>query len=137
MKRLVILGLGVIALGVGLILGFHVIESFLYFIIAGKIPFTNLFVPPTIMFLLWILVIPCSIIACKASNKTFWQIIETIGKHHQRYLNRQVRWIVRQTHSDLTLLITTVLLQIANELPKNSTVASNLELRRRFVALPS
>lgn len=134
MKRKVVLGLCVFGALVALII--PVSDQIVHFIIAGRVPFTNISIPPLGMLVFWIVAVPLSIAVYRLGTDGLWRMIETIGTLSQRHINRRIRWT--PTH-DTTLLhlCTSVALYAVSQTLANTPSAPDLTMRRRFLALPS
>lgn len=133
MKRAVVLGSIFVGICIALYAG--AADELVFFVISGRIPFTNIVISPFGMIAFWLLVIPVSTLLFPAFRHHFWTTIESIGQMSQRRINRSLRQAIRI--DTLELLLATVLLHIALNLPESSAPLPALELRRRFIALPS
>ena len=118
-----------------ILFGKTMIDSFVVFIIAGRIPIIGLTIPALAMLVFWIALIPATILISKISKASFWRLIGSLGELHQRQINRQIRWLV--TISSLELLLSTVyLVLISDYLSQVSVHQQAISTPRRFMALP-
>ena len=105
-----------------------------FFLIAGKIPFSTIFIPATAMMIFWIVVVPLSLLFRASIVALFWAIVEKAGHFNQRRLNQQIhRSIIDKQFAPILHLYTIVLLRAPNYTDTNST--EKIALRRRFIAL--
>ena len=105
-----------------------------FFLIAGKIPFTSVFIPATIMLLFWVFILPVSLAFRASVVGIFWFTIEKIGHIHQRQLNRRFRETLPiKRRSPLTHLFVITLLHTPH--PAATSAPETVTLRRRFAAL--
>ena len=108
-----------------------------FFLIAGKIPFVDIFISPTIMMIFWITIIPVAFILRHAISATFWSIVEEIGKFHQRQINRAYYRIteIKKFTPFINLYVVTILMILDNPNIDDSRILQLPTLRRRFIAL--
>ena len=109
-------------------------NELLLFVLAGRVPFINVVIPPVAMFLFWLLIVPISIILWRIFNLSTWKILESIAAAHQRYLNRRVRLFTPPLSPQTISLITAALLAIETE--NRQSPAPTSAMRRRLAPLP-
>lgn len=133
MRKMVVCAL--VVLSAGILYTSGLLAELSFFLIAGKIPFTTLFIPATAMMFFWILIVPLSLLFRASIVALFWASIETMGQLHQRQLNRRSRQsLLAKQYTPLLHLYVVALLT----LPRSSTQKNSVEttaLRRRFAAL--
>ena len=110
-------------------------NELLLFLLAGRLPFTNVIVPPIIMFLFWLLIVPVTMAIWRILDLSIWKAIESIGATHQRYLNRHIRLFTPPLTPTSISLISLTLLAIEAE--SRQTATSTPAVRRRFASLPA
>lgn len=120
---------GVVVLGV-----YFFTDELLLFIMAGQIPFTNLFISPIGMLLFWILIVPSFMLFWRIGSQSFWSVIGAIGAWHQRTLNRRIRQFMPPLSSRTICLIATALLAIETE--RRQPLLPTPAMRRRLEPLP-
>ena len=104
-----------------------------FFLIAGKVPYTTIFIPAMSMLLFWILIVPVSWMFRASLVGIFWFAVEKIGTLHQRHLNRRFRETLAAKRRDpLTNLFVITLLHTPQPITSSTELATP---RRRFAAL--
>ena len=88
MKRAVVLGSIFVGICIALYAG--AADELVFFVISGRIPFTNIVISPFGMIAFWLLVIPVSTLLFPAFRRHFWTTIESIGQMSQRRINRSL-----------------------------------------------
>lgn len=133
MRKMVVSAL--IVFGAVIIFSSSLLSELSFFLIAGKIPFTTMFIPATAMMIFWVLVVPISIIFRNSIVALFWIIVEVLGRIHQLHLNRRYRQVIlAKQFAPLLHLYTIALLELPQSIAQSgSTEASTL--RRRFATL--
>lgn len=82
------------------IAGYIAREELFSFIVIGKVPFTGIIIPSTVMVVFWIGIVPAYILFANSIKKLFWSLISVIGEKHQQSLNRRYRILQRHTQAN-------------------------------------
>lgn len=134
MRRKLIIGLAFFT--TLLLTGSRFFDSFVTFIVSGRVPVLGVVIPPTLMIILWTAILPVVAITHKISKVGLWNLVETIGDIHQRQINRHIRW--RIASSDLLLVLAAVYIHRLAKLPSEKPSKHQaLFTPRRFIALPA
>ena len=133
MKQLAILGS--IVASMCLVLFTIAPNQLMAFMLAGHVPFTDLTVPPVAMLLFWLLTLPTCLLIYRITSDGFWKSIEQIGHISQRQINRTIRW--RAESYTIHLLLASVMVHVAINLPHSTVSNPELSFRRRFLPLPA
>ena len=112
-------------------------EQLVFFVLVGRIPFTEITLSATTMLIVWLAIIPGLLINLPLLSKLAWSLIDKIGLLNQRKIN--TRWNLRQKIERIysVNLIAVTMLDIAAQIPDSSTDNPELFLRRRFMPLPA
>lgn len=107
------------------------------FLIAGKIPFIDVFISPIIMMAFWIAIVPTIFLFRYTISSIFWKIIEEIGKLHQRQINLTYYHIteIKKFTPFINLYVVTILAILNNPNVDDTYILQMPALRRRFIAL--
>lgn len=81
-----------------------VVDQLFFFIFLGKIPFTNISLPATVMIIFWVTIVPLAIFVRKSLSASLWKIIDIASDIAQRRINRAIRYITPAQKSELVLL---------------------------------
>ena len=135
MKQLVAILCGIIIVLGLFFVGFF--EQLVFFVLVGRIPFTEITLSATTMLIVWLAIIPGLLINLPLLSKLAWSSIDKIGLLNQRKIN--TRWNLRQKIERIysVNLIAVTMLDIAAQIPDSSTDNPELYLRRRFMPLPA
>ena len=135
MKQLVAILCGIIIVLGLFFVGFF--EQLVFFVLVGRIPFTEITLSATTMLIVWLVIIPGVLINLPLLSKLAWSLIDNIGLLNQRKIN--TRWNLRQKIERIysVKLIAVTMLAIAAQIPDSSTDNPELFFRRRFMPLPA
>ena len=132
--RKMVVGL-LIFFGVTLIFVSNLASELSFFLIAGKIPYTTLFLSPSFMMVFWIIVVPMILIFRRTLANLLWNLVEKVGKLHQLHLNRHFyRSMLTKRYSPSVKLYFSALLSTLS-MPIKNSITSKENTRRRYAAI--
>lgn len=85
---------------IGVAIAGHIAREELFsFIVIGKVPFTGIIIPSTMMVVFWIGIVPAYLFFAKSIKNLFWSSLSMIGQKHQQALNRRYRALQRRAQT--------------------------------------
>lgn len=103
-----------------------IVDQLFFFLFLGKIPFTKISLPSTVMIVFWTAIIPLAIFARKSLSASIWKIIDIASEISQRRINRAVRYFTPDQKRELILLSVYLLYQIETSEPVSKVESHKL-----------
>lgn len=106
-----------------LFLAYKNLDQILLFIFLGKIPFTNLMIPASLMIVFWLVTPPLLIIFGKVIRVSFWRSMEIVGEQLQLHQIRRMRLLDNFTMNVKFLFVISLLHYLSAQESTDEAVA--------------
>ena len=120
------LGVCLIVIFGAIVLAPFVIDQLFFFLLFGKIPFTNISLSATIMIIFWATIVPLVIFLRKSLSALVWKLVDVASEITQRRINRSIRYFTPNQKSEFILLSICLLYKMKTNEPNTKVESQKL-----------